>query len=113
RRLAAPGDVKPADGRISLFQRGAALARVSPLAFERFGTGKPSRREAPPGQRSIPENGGCWIDNRPPAETALHGGSRMNRLPKNGSAPGPLFTPIRFKDFDVSWAGPHPLQPGF
>jgi hypothetical protein len=37
----------------------------------------------------------------------------MNRLPPNGSASPSLFTPIRFKDFAVSWAGPNPLGPGF
>src|SRR5262245_20409897 len=37
----------------------------------------------------------------------------MNRLPPNGGPSRPLFTPIRFKDFDVSWAGPNPFGPGF
>jgi hypothetical protein len=37
----------------------------------------------------------------------------MNRLPPNGSMSRPLYTPIQFKDFEVSWAGPNPLGPGF
>lgn len=37
----------------------------------------------------------------------------MNRtLAKDGAAQPP-FTPIRFEDFKVCWAGPCPLQPGF
>jgi hypothetical protein len=37
----------------------------------------------------------------------------MNRASSNGGPPRPLFGSIRLKDFDVTWAGPHPLQPGF
>jgi hypothetical protein len=37
----------------------------------------------------------------------------MNRTSSNGSPRRPLFTPIRLKDFDVTWAGPAPAGPGF
>jgi hypothetical protein len=37
----------------------------------------------------------------------------MNRASSNGGTSRPLFTPIRLEDFEVTWAGPNPLQPGF
>jgi hypothetical protein len=37
----------------------------------------------------------------------------MNFAHANGIATDPRFTPIKFDDFAVSWAGPHPRQPGF
>jgi hypothetical protein len=36
----------------------------------------------------------------------------MNPVERNGS-PHPLYTSIRFDDFDVTWAGPNPFRPGF
>ena len=37
----------------------------------------------------------------------------MRRHPSDGDPSRPQLSPIQFKDFDVSWAGPHPLGPGF
>src|SRR5262245_50477574 len=36
----------------------------------------------------------------------------MNNLPTTNGIPG-LIRTIRFPDFDVTWAGAHPLQEGF
>lgn len=37
----------------------------------------------------------------------------MNRVSSNGGTGPPLFTPIRFSDFEVCWAGPNPFRSGF
>jgi hypothetical protein len=37
----------------------------------------------------------------------------MSDRSTNGEAPRPWYTPLRFPDFEVSWAGPHPYQQGF
>src|SRR6266851_806083 len=37
----------------------------------------------------------------------------MNRLASNGNSSTPLFAHLRFKDFEVCWAGPHPYRAGY